>query len=109
MGGARRLRRVGNRGPEEGRVGPLGDDLGNARDRRRIERRLGRHPVEDPAHERGIAIDIGADLHERRSPVAARERDTSGLGNMVGTCTERQRRPFMPRTRRTFSENGELG
>jgi hypothetical protein len=26
----------------------------------------------------------------------------------IGTVTERQRRPFMPRTRRTFSEKGDV-
>ena len=47
----------------------------------RIERRLRREAVDDAAHQRRVAIDVGADLHERRAPVAAGERDDVGLGH----------------------------
>ena len=75
------LHRVGNGRPEERRVGPLGDGLGQARALARVERRLRREAVDDAAHQERVAVDVGADLHERRSPVAAGQGDDVGLGH----------------------------
>ena len=65
VGDARRLHRERHRGPEERLVGPLGDDRRQAMGGFGIERRLGNEPVDHPAHQRRVAVDVGADLHER--------------------------------------------
>ena len=90
---ARRLHREGHRGPEQRLVGPLADDRGEAVRRLGIERRLGHEPVDDAAHQRRVAVHVGADLHERRAPVAARQGDDVGLGQHV---RHRHRAPVHP-------------
>ena len=75
------LHRVGDGRPEERRVGPLGDGLGQAGALARVERRLRREAIDDAAHQERVAVDVGADLHERRAPVAAGQRDDVGLGH----------------------------
>ena len=80
-GDAGRLHGVRNDRPEEDGVGPLREHLRGAGDLLRIQRRLGVALIDQARHQRGVAIDVGADLQERRLAVAAGQRDHVGLGH----------------------------
>ena len=58
----------------------LRDDLCNTGHFIRVQRRLGLHAVEHAAHQRGVAIDVGADLHDGCAAVTAGQRHQIGLG-----------------------------
>jgi hypothetical protein len=79
VGNPCRLHRVRDRDPEQRAVGPLREDVLQGRGCR-IQRRVGVQAIDHAAHQRGIAVDVRADLEERRAPVAAGQRDDVGLG-----------------------------
>ncbi len=72
---------VAHGGPEQGAVGPLRQHAGNAFLPRGEQRRPGLAVLQHIADQRGVAIDVGADLQKRRATVATRERQHIGLGH----------------------------
>ena len=81
-GRAGRLHGVRHGGPEQRRVGPL-----RRRSRARPPGRAGYSGGSGASRSMTrhisarVAVDVGADLHERRAPVAAGQRDDVGLGH----------------------------
>ncbi len=80
LGRAPRLEVVGHGGPEQRGVRPLREHAGHALEGQGIQHGLGLQVFQHVADEGRVAIDVGADLQERRAAVSARERHHVGLG-----------------------------
>jgi len=114
---AGRLHRVGHGGRKQRAVDPGSHDVRLRGLRHWIQRRIGRHAVQHRADQRRIAIDIGADLHDRRAAVTARERRDIGLGHdrrnfhrAPGQALGAQHEPdFLGKRRRCVLVKDEVG
>ncbi len=84
LSGAARREVPGHGRPEQLFVGPLRHDARQAHLVRRVQRGRGLAAFQHVADQRAVAIDVGADLQERRLAVAAGERHHIRLGHDLG-------------------------